>query len=455
MSVTIVFMLFAGCTSSNSEGEIPNDESDNKLVTEELPAEPAHKTEVPDGYVGIYSVDDFEYIRTTPQGNYILMADMDFSNVKNWEGIDVDGELDGNNYSINNYHQKRALFSKCRGNIKDLTMSNSSGKGGSPFCGEMSSSGTLTNIKINADITAELTTLKREEGVSYPSDYHPTEHVGGIVDSAKSTSNGEPTIENCTFKGNITVNYKMIEEEGLKEQDISVGGIVGYSRHCNVSNCLAAGNITYKEQGDGDNAILHRVFLGGIVANTLESNIRNAANTMDISASTKCTIYAGGIIGRCYGIGTTSQIVQCCNLGDIEVNCREYDDSYAAGICATNDQDSWPVITDCFNNGNITAPEAAGISVTSAVLSKCYNRGKLTGSKAVGSLLVNKSNSVEYSYYLDEGFPAIYDGGKYPTVKALSSEAMQNQESYEGFDFEDVWTMGTDNYPTLSHTLTQ
>ena len=47
-------MLFAGCTSSNSEGEIPNDESDNKLVTEELPTEPAHKTEVPDGYVGIH-----------------------------------------------------------------------------------------------------------------------------------------------------------------------------------------------------------------------------------------------------------------------------------------------------------------------------------------------------------------------------------------------------------------
>lgn len=91
-------MLFAGCTSSNSEGETPNDESDNKLVTEELPAEPAHKTEVPDGYVGIYSVDDFEYIRTTPKGNYILMSDIDFSNTKDWDGIKVEGNVDGNNY---------------------------------------------------------------------------------------------------------------------------------------------------------------------------------------------------------------------------------------------------------------------------------------------------------------------------------------------------------------------
>ena len=56
LSVTIVFMLFAGCTSSNSEGETPNDESDNKLVTEELPAEPAHKTEVPDGYLSLIHI---------------------------------------------------------------------------------------------------------------------------------------------------------------------------------------------------------------------------------------------------------------------------------------------------------------------------------------------------------------------------------------------------------------
>lgn len=175
---------------------------------------------------------------------------------------------------------------------------------------------------------------------------------------------------------------------------------------------------------------------------------------MDIKALTKCTVYAGGIIGNGHSRGDSSQIVQCCNSGDIELKSRDSDVCQAGGICARADS-YLPVITDCYNSGSIAAQEVAGISVNSAVISKCYNKGKLSGSKATGSLLVNKSESVEYSYYLDAGFPAIYDGGKYPTVKALSSEAMQNQESYEGFDFEDVWTMGTDNYPTLSHTLTQ
>lgn len=461
LSVTIVFMLFAGCTSSNSEGEIPNDESDNKLVTEELPTEPAHKTEVPDGYVGIYSVDDFEYIRTTPKGNYILMSDIDFSNTKDWDRVEVKGDFDGNNYSINNYHQKRALFSECSGSIKDLTMSNSSGKNGSPFCNELYA-GTLTNIKINADITVELTTMKYEDVIMHSSDYEPSVCIGGIVDTAyRGSDDYEPNIASCSFKGDITVNYKQIQERSQTEQDVSVGGIVGYSNHCNVSNCIAAGNITYKEQGNkaiieenGYNTIFHQVYLGGIVADTTVSKVYNTANNIDIKATTNCAVYAGGIIGNSDVIGDGPQIAQCCNSGDIELKSRDTDVCQAGGICARADS-YLPVITDCYNSGSIAAQEVAGISVNSAVISKCYNKGKLSGSKATGSLLVNKSESVEYSYYLDAGFPAIYDGGKYPTVKALSSEAMQNQESYEGFDFEDVWTMGTDNYPTLSHTLTQ
>lgn len=296
----------------------------------------------------------------------------------------------------------------------------------------------------------------------HSSDYEPSVCIGGIVDTAyRGSDDYEPNIASCSFKGDITVNYKQIKERSQTEQDVSVGGIVGYSNHCNVSNCIAAGNITYKEQGNkaiieenGYNTIFHQVYLGGIVADTTVSKVYNTANNIDIKATTNCAVYAGGIIGNSDVIGDGPQIAQCCNSGDIELKSRDTDVCQAGGICARADS-YLPVITDCYNSGSIVAQEVAGISVNSAVISKCYNRGKLSGSKAVGSLLVNKSNSVEYSYYLDEGLPAIYDGGKYPTVKALSSEAMQNKDSYEGFDFEDVWTTGPDNYPILSHTLTQ
>ena len=432
--------MFAGCVSSN-------------MVTEELPTEsatesttqPAHKTEVPEGYVGIYSADDFEYIRTTPKGNYILMSDLDFSDVKDWKNIKVEGDFDGNNYSVNNYNQNEALFYKCSGSIKDLTMSNSSCKNGSPFCNSLYAKGTLTNIKINANISTELTSIEGEE-----KKYDPSVYIGGIVNTAERDSNdNEPAIASCLFNGNIEVNFKQIID--LKEQEVNVGGIVGYSDHCHVSNCIATGNITYNEQGD--DIIFHNTFLGGIIAYSTVSEVYNSAANMNIKASTISSVWAGGIIGISKIIGGGPKIVQCCNSGDIELNSRDSDECQAGGICAKTDSYK-PVIKDCYNSGNIAAHDVAGISVNSAVISKCYNRGNLNGSKATGSLLIDKSESVEYSYYLDEGFPAIYNGGKYPTVKALTSEAMQNKESYEGFDFENVWTMGSDNYPAQIYTQT-
>lgn len=69
-----------------------------------------HETEVPDGYVGIYTVDDFEYIRTNPSYNYILMNDIDFSGVTEWKAPDIESIFDGNNYTINNYKQDVPLL---------------------------------------------------------------------------------------------------------------------------------------------------------------------------------------------------------------------------------------------------------------------------------------------------------------------------------------------------------
>ena len=59
---------------------------------------------------------------------------------------------------------------------------------------------------------------------------------------------------------------------------------------------------------EGYDAILHLVYLGGIVADTKVSNVRNTANNMDIKASTKCTVYAGGIIGNGHSRGDSSAI---------------------------------------------------------------------------------------------------------------------------------------------------
>ena len=56
-------------------------------------------------------------------------------------------------------------------------------------------------------------------------------------------------------------------------------------------------------------------------------------------------------------------------------------------------------------------------------------------------------------YYINELYSAISnaDSGVLTSVKALNAEEMKNQNSYAGFDFENVWTITQDNTPTIKN----
>ena len=64
-------------------------------------------TEVPEGYVGIYSAEDFELIRNDPDGNFILMADIDLGGREHTpigDHLDpFDGKFNGNGHVISNF----------------------------------------------------------------------------------------------------------------------------------------------------------------------------------------------------------------------------------------------------------------------------------------------------------------------------------------------------------------
>lgn len=63
--------------------------------------------EIPDGYVGIYSAEDLEQIRENPDGDYILMADIDLRGTEHTPigSIEVpfNGNFNGNGYRIMNF----------------------------------------------------------------------------------------------------------------------------------------------------------------------------------------------------------------------------------------------------------------------------------------------------------------------------------------------------------------
>ncbi|MBQ4140737.1 MAG: hypothetical protein IJD70_05325 [Clostridia bacterium] len=64
-------------------------------------------TEVPEGYVGIYTAEDLDLIRNDPDGNFILMADIDLGGKEHTPIGDhlnpFDGKFNGNGHVISNF----------------------------------------------------------------------------------------------------------------------------------------------------------------------------------------------------------------------------------------------------------------------------------------------------------------------------------------------------------------
>ncbi len=183
---------------------------------------------------------------------------------------------------------------------------------------------------------------------------------------------------------------------------------------------------------------------------------------------------AGGIAGYFSADGdkNTLVITDCCSFGNITAKV-----GFAGGICGVNEAVSGNAkIVNCFNAGKITAPKnAGGISGNNrcadglSTVEKCYNSGKISAEENEGGLVGLLScvdgegrASVIGSFSLEDSANAV-------AVKAeenerlinmnnavLTAEQMKTEESFEGFNFEDIWQFRDGNsygYPVLRSTI--
>ena len=92
-----VVMVTAAAASSNLFG----------WLTFPFTRESGQLTEVPEGYVGIYKAEDLDLIREDPDGNFILMADIDLGGKEHTPIGDYlnpfDGKFNGNGHVISNF----------------------------------------------------------------------------------------------------------------------------------------------------------------------------------------------------------------------------------------------------------------------------------------------------------------------------------------------------------------
>lgn len=405
------------------------EDPETELLTNKI--EVSSKTEIPAGYIGIYTKEDLNNIRKNLSGNYILMKDIVFCEEDfteggsfynqgwGWEPIGFDGDtpfsgtLDGNGYVIKNLYINienddtdvyAGLFGYCIGSIQNLGMK-------------------------YADITVNLTSR---------SDFA---YVGGI---AGYVSRSGASIRNCYFAGEMNVT-------SIVNTHIA-GGLVGYCTGGEISDCYNVGTINSKFHG------------AGIVGEISQGTLVNCYNLGEI----KTNSVGGGIVAN---LSYNSHVSDCHNTGKIS----GYNGGGIVGEII-----GLSTVTSCYNNGNITAINSGGIvgkiSADNATVSNCYNMSKIlsktsdsaggiVGSLSASATVKNSYNvgdiylgnhtggivgykydgTIENCYYLNRTTAGVGSGRD--TCTKCTSEQMKNPSAFVGFDFNTVWKMGSGDYP--------
>lgn len=207
-------------------------------------------------------------------------------------------------------------------------------------------------------------------------------------------------------------------------------------------------------------------YIGGICGYSVLGTIINCAN----KANLKSEVYhyfpyfcGGGIVGGADGVTVNA----CYNNGNITLD--SFSEGYAGGICGrvvSYQSKQGTHIADCYNTGNINGTKSsarrgwksAGISAeynSLLNLRNCYNIGNIgsTPRKANGGIVGVQWSQVSASqiqscYYLDSSCD------EEPPMEgwALSEDQMRAQTAYNGFDFDNVWSISPSGgylYPQL------
>ena len=256
----------------------------------------AAETAVPEGYTGVYTIEDLYCIRYALDKNYILMDDIDLTeataeggdwdNGCGWTPIGEDygtrftGLFDGNSHTINGLQIRgkktgyAGLFGYVDGSIKNLIMTDVNIEVENTCVGSIAGflNGTIENVKTNGTIIAE------------------QNFAGGVIGYLRSG-----TIKRCA-------NY--VNVSGAN----SAGGIVASSdRPCEIIECYNCGKVSSNNNAGG--------ILGISDPNTYynyTTKVINCYNAGNISSNNQ-----GGIVGRDAG-DESLLIANCVNIGNIE-----------------------------------------------------------------------------------------------------------------------------------------
>ena len=365
---------------------------------------------VPKGYVGIYDLNDLEEVRDNLDGKYILMKDVSLSN-ENWEPIGEQekpftGVFDGNGYTIDNLTYQMEISESAHYNIGLFGVTDDA---------------VITNLAVtNVDIDINDTITQIPVSV-------------GVVAGSISTTH----ILNCSSSGNIDL---------VLSGDIYAGGIVGEavsSEKTFITNCLNETKITVEAKSDytSDFPVQRYTQVGGIIGmGNKQCPVTGSINKGSINVTDRINLMrVGGIAGS-----IEAAVTNCGNIGEINVNGL----GYAGGICG-----SGYTIENSYNSAKVT--------MTGNSNTKFDGFGGIAGSvnlESASTYSMRRTvavNGVVNCYYTDANDKSVHntDEGVILSVKALTEDEMIQAQSYDGFDFENVWMASDGSTPTIKSDI--
>ena len=352
----------------------------------------------------------------------------DFTPLGNAESGTFSGVFDGNGFTISNLNvfsgKFAGLFGCNEGTIKNVKLSGIYVYGTRYIGGVVGQNTTLGSV-FNCSVSSG--DIEADDGINEI-------YAGGIIGYNEGFAEG-------TFSNNA--NLKINNESS----SVVAGGIIGKNNSVysvNITDSTNTGNISASGS--------KKIYCGGFVGiNTSAVEITNSTNTGNVSSSyTTSYSYSGGFVG--YNDNGAITITNSTNTGNVSSP-----GSYSGGFVGEND--GTLTITDCTNTGNVSAHGLSGGFVGNnngaITISNSTNTGNISGSSGgfVGSYSYNSKKTIIDSYCLTG---SVGRNGNYGyNGYMLTPEQMRNQNIFNDFDFENVWTMNSfinEGYPYLKNT---
>ncbi|MDD4803410.1 MAG: ZmpA/ZmpB/ZmpC family metallo-endopeptidase-related protein, partial [Syntrophomonas sp.] len=356
--------------------------------------------------IPIHTVNDLINISQNMSESYILMSDIDLSEVPDWTPLgghsnQFTGTLDGNSYAIRNLNSTHGgLFSEISGgtvrnlNFFDVSINATSDSAAAVavYC----ENGTITNCTVTGTITsnsiAGILVVSNNSTISDCS-VNATllfkNNAGGIVNL---NFNGA-SITNCTSSG-------IIQSTG---SDFSghAGGIVEISNGGEITECTSSATITASST-DG--------YAGGIVAEIYEgaylSNCSATGNISGHNAGGLVEFSSNGTISNCSAAGSVSGssefggfVAEIHNNTDIQ-NCTATGNTSGENIGGFVYHINNSTISNCSAAGSVSSSDNAGgfagQCFNNTVIQNCTATGNISG-KHIGGFVYHISYSTTIS----------------------------------------------------------